>query len=394
MPDIALPFSIAEYQDRLVKTRAAMVRANIDVLVVTDPANMSWLTGYDGWSFYVHQAVIVLPEGEPLWWGRPMDGVGARMTSYLAPESIHSYPDHYVQSATIHPYQLMAVLLRQYGHSSARIGLEMDNYYFTAKCFETLRLELPDAQFSDATALVNWQRAVKSEQELIYMRRAARIVEQMHQRIRDTAEDGLPKSTLIAEIYDASLRGADGFGGDYPSIVPLTPSGTDAAAAHLTWDDRPLRRGEGTFFEIAGCYRRYHCPMSRTIYLGEPPADMLRAGEAVLEGLADGLEVARPGNTCGEVADAFFAVLAKHGIEKNSRTGYAVGISYPPDWGERTMSLRPGDQSILEPNMTFHFMPGLWGDDWGFEVSETIRITEDGPAECLADVGRELIIKP
>src|SRR5690606_8889984 len=163
-------------------------------------------------------------------------------------------------------------------------------------------------------------------------------------------------------IYDAGLRGTDGVGGDYAAIVPLTPSGKEASASHLTWDDRPMRPRDGTFVEIAGRYRRYHAPLSRTRYLGEPPADRLKAQDAVLEGLAAGLAAARPGNSCGEVADAFFAVLRKHGVEKESRTGYAVGVSYPPDWGERTMSLRPGDPAILEENMTFHFMPGIWTD--------------------------------
>ena len=120
---------------------------------------------------------------------------------------------------------------------------------------------------------------------------------------------------------------------------------------------------------------------------------MQKAQDAVLEGLEAGLNAARPGNTCGEVAKAFFDVLRKHGVEKDSRTGYPVGISYPPDWGERTMSLRPNDISVIEENMTFHFMPAIWTEDWGFETSETIRIRREGPAECLADVSRELVVK-
>lgn len=394
MSDITLAFSIEEYAARLAKVRAAMAKAGIEVLIVTDPSNMGWLTGYDGWSFYVHQAVIVPPEGEPLWFGRPQDVNGARLTSYLDPGSMFSYPDNYVQNPDVHPYQVLARVLADKGLAGRRIGVEMDNYYFSAKCLETLRAELPDARIGDATALVNWQRAVKSEQELVYMRRAARLVEVMHQRVRDVSEPGLRKCDLVAEIYDAGLRGTDGFGGDYAAIVPLTPSGKDASAAHLTWDDRPMRHGEGTFFEIAGCYRRYHAPLSRTLYLGEPPAGMLRAQEAVLEGLDAGLNAARPGNSCGQVAEAFFGVLRKYGIEKDSRTGYPVGISYPPDWGERTMSLRQGDTSILAENMTFHFMPAIWTDEWGFETSETIRIRAGQPAECLADVSRELIVKP
>src|ERR1700716_1061331 len=54
-------FPQAEYEDRLAKTRAAMEGRGIDVLLVTDPANLYYLTGYDAWSFYVPQAVIVPP---------------------------------------------------------------------------------------------------------------------------------------------------------------------------------------------------------------------------------------------------------------------------------------------------------------------------------------------
>lgn len=386
-------FSRAEYASRLQKTRAAMQKAGIEVLIATDPSNMGWLTGYDGWSFYVHQAVIVLPDGEPLWFGRPIDTAGARLTTYLREGSLFFYPDTYVQNPKAHPYEILSGVLRDKGKGGARIGVEMDNYYFSAKCLEVLRAELPNAIVSDATALVNWQRAVKSEAELAYMRKAARLVEVMHQRIRDVAEPGLRKCDLVAEIYDAALRGTDGFGGDYAAIVPMTPSGKDAAAAHLTWDDRPLVKGEGTYFEIAGCFKRYHCPMSRTLFLGTPPSAMLKAQDAVMEGLLAGLDAARPGNTCGQIADAFFGVLRKHGVEKDNRAGYPVGISYPPDWGERTMSIRQGDTSVLKENMTFHFMPAIWTDDWGFETSETIRINASGPAECLADVSRELVIK-
>ena len=89
---------------------------------------------------------------------------------------------------------------------------------------------------------------------------------------------------------------------------------------------------------------------------------------------------------------AFFAVLRKRGIEKDNRTGYSIGLSYPPDWGERTMSLRKGDKTPLEENMTFHFMSGLWMDDWGFETTESIVITENG-AECLTAYPRKLFVK-
>jgi ectoine hydrolase len=214
----------------------------------------------------------------------------------------------------------------------------------------------------------------------------------MHNRIFEKIEPGMRKCDLVAEIFDAGIRGADGYGGDYPAIVPLLPSGSDAAAPHLTWDDKPMKNGEGTFFEIAGCYRRYHAPLSRTVFLGKPSQTFLDADKAVQEGMVAGLEKARAGNTCEDIANAFFTVLKKYDIIKSNRAGYPIGISYPPDWGERTMSLRPGDETVLEPGMTFHFMTGLWMDDWGMETTESIVIT-DGEAECLANVPRQLMIK-
>jgi ectoine hydrolase len=387
-----LKFSRGEYADRLAKTRRAMDAKGVDLLIVTDPSNMAWLTGYDGWSFYVHQAVIVPPDGEPVWFGRGQDANGAQRTAYLDHNNIIGYADHSVQSTERHPMDYLSQVLTDRGWGSKKIGVEMDNYYFSAAAFASLTKHLPNARFVDTTALVNWQRAVKSPTELDYMRKAARIVESMHQRIVDKIEVGMRKCDLVAEIYDAGTRGVDGIGGDYPAIVPLLPSGADASAPHLTWDDRPMRSGEGTFFEIAGCYNRYHCPLSRTVFLGKPTQEFLDAEKATLEGMEAGLAAAKPGNACEDIANAFFAVLKKYGIVKDNRTGYPIGISYPPDWGERTMSLRPGDRTELKPGMTFHFMTGLWLETMGLEITESIVITETG-VECLANVPRQLFVK-
>lgn len=387
-------FPRTEYARRIEKTRKAMEARGVELIVVTDPSNMAWLTGYDGWSFYVHQCVLLGDTGDPVWYGRIQDTHGAKRTCFMDDSNIIGYPDYYVQALDCHPMDYLSARIEERDWSAKRIGVEMDNYWFSAAAFASLQQNLPNAKFVDTTGLVNWQRAVKSELELQYMRIAARFVERMHKRIYEKAEPGLRKCDLVAEIYDAGLRHDPviGAGGDYPAIVPLLPSGMDAAAPHLTWDDEPLKSGEGTFFEIAGAYRRYHCPLSRTIFLGKPTQAFLDAEQAVLEGTEAGLEMARAGNRCEDIANAFFSVLKKYGITKDNRTGYPIGLSYPPDWGERTMSLRAGDMTVLEENMTFHFMSGLWMEDWGFEITESIVIGKDGP-ECLANVPRKLFVK-
>ncbi|MFP4570082.1 M24 family metallopeptidase, partial [Rhodosalinus sp.] len=244
-----------------------------------------------------------------------------------------------------------------------------------------------------ATALVNWQRSVKSDEELVFMRRAARISETIVDGLVERTAAGVPKNEVVADAWRDAIMGADGHWGDYPAIVPMLPSGSDAAAPHLTWDGRAFNGGEATFFEIAGCYRRYHVPFCRTIFLGTPPDDMLRAESALVAGLEAGLDAARAGNTAGCVANAMNDALARAGIERKGRCGYSIGLSYPPDWGERTVSLRPEDRTVLMPGMTFHFMPGLWMRDWGLEITESILIREEGPAETLCNRPRKMFTK-
>ena len=387
------PFSTAEYDRRLTLTRAAMAEAGLDALFVTDPSNQAWLTGYDGWSFYVHQGVIVLPEGEPIWWGRHMDMLGGRRTCWMDHANILGYGDHYVQSTVVHPMQDLAGHLKARGLERARIGVEMENYYYSAKAHAVLGAELPEATLVDATALVNWQRLVKSEDEIAFIRKAARISEKVMQTAIDRAAPGVRKNDLVADIMHAGITGIGDDWGDYPAIVPLTPSGLDATAAHLTWNGAPMQAGEATFFELSGCYRRYHAPLCRTVFLGTPSDAVRRAEEAQLEGIAAGLDAARAGNRTCDIANAFMSVLAKHGIDRSGRMGYPIGLSYPPDWGERTASIRSEDTTMLKPGMVFHFMPALWMDDWGLETTETILIREDGAAECLCNMERKLFVK-
>ena len=386
-------FSGAEYMRRLAKTRAAMAKNGLDLLFIEDPSNMAWLTGYEGWSFYVHQGVLIFLDADPIWWGRNQDTNGARRTVWMPDDRISGYDDTYVQSTVRHPMQDLAAIIRDEGYGAGRIGVELDNYYYSAKAHLTLEAELPDATLIDATALVNWQRAVKSDEEIAVMRKAARIAEKVIDGVFERIEPGMRKNELVAEIYRDAVIGVGEDWGDYAAIVPLLPSGADAAAPHLTWDGAPFRIGECTFFELAGCYRRYHTPFCRSVFLGDPPDYLKKAETALVEGLEAGLDAARAGNQARDIARALAAPLERAGIERGARCGYPIGISYPPDWGERTISLREEDETVLEPGMTFHFMPGLWMENWGLEITESILIKEDGPAECFCDRPRKLFVK-
>jgi Xaa-Pro dipeptidase len=386
-------FPESEYRQRIEKTRTRMSERGIDVLLSTNPANMGYLTGYDGWSFYVHQLVVLsLDADEPLWIGRGMDANAAKVTTWLNHGNIFGYPDDYVQSTTKHPMNYVSDLLADKGWDRGTIGVEMDTYYFTAACYRTLAEDLPDAALVDAGPLVNWVRVIKSANELAYMRQAARIIENTMQAGIDMVRPGVRQCDAVAAIYSAMVSGTDEFGGDYSAICPMLPTGIGTSTPHLTWSDAPFQSGEATILELAGVRRRYHCPMARTVHLGKPPQRLVDTAAVVVEGLNNAISAARPGVACEEVEAAWRRTIERHGIVKESRIGYSTGLNYPPDWGESTLSLRPGDRTVLEPDMTLHVIPGVWLDDWGIEISECIHITENG-AEPFCDFPRELFVK-
>lgn len=388
-----LPFDIVEYQTRLKKTKERMEDKGIEVLLVSDPANMNYLTGYDAWSFYVHQMlVIIIDQPQPIWMGRYMDAGGARTKTWLYEENVIPYPDYYVNSSTHHPMDFIAQILTEIGQANRAIGVEMDNYYFSAKAFERLKANLPNATFKDADLLVNHVRLIKSDQEIEYMRRAARIAEQAMAKGTESIRAGVRECDTAAEIYYNMVSGTKEYGGDYPAIVPFLPSGENTGIPHLTWTDRPFQEGETVNIELAGCYKRYHVPLARTVSIGKPPSQIVNLTNIVVEALNDVLESVKPGMTCGEVDGVWKRNIKKYGIEKEARLGYSVGLNYPPDWGEHTASLRSGDLTILQPNMTFHMIPALWFERHGIEISETIRITEKG-CETFTNFPRELIVR-
>jgi len=387
-------FDDAEYLRRLALTKRKMQEQGIDLLLLASPANQFYLTGYDGWSFYTPQMVLVsLAEDRPIWFGRKMDAVGARFTVYMPEECIVEYPDGYVGSSDRHPLQYLAGLIAERGWGRGRIGVEMDDYYYTARWHQILTSLLPDAKFQDAFLLVNHVRMKKSDAEIAYLMEAGTLAAAGMQAAIDKAAVGVRQCDVMGELYKATVGGTPEVGGTFPCKPPNAMVGELCSAPHLSWTDAPLQPGEMFYIEMGGTRHRYHAPLSRCVYLGTPPADVLNLAEVVAEGLQAVLDTVRPGILAEDLEAAWKRVIARHGIEKDSRIGYPVGIGYPPTWGELTCSLRAGDKTVLEENMTFHCIPALWLQKYGLVISESFVVTPQG-ARTFAQFPRRLFSKP
>ena len=268
----------------------------------------------------------------------------------------------------------------------------MDSHYFTAFCYEKIKSGLPNANIKDSERLVNWVRLVKSDKEISYMKSAAIISEKAMKTAMEIINPGVRQCDAVAEIQKTLFMGTPEFGGEYASIATLLPTGKGTSASHLTASQDKFVIGEATIIELSGVYKRYHAPMARTVLLGKPDQKKIDAMKATNEALDAGIEAIKPGNTADDVAQKFWAVLDKYNIKKESRTGYSIGIGYPPDWGEHTLNIYKGDKTLLKPNVCFHMIAVMQFGDWGVEASESVRVTDKG-SELFCNYSRNLHVK-
>ena len=388
-----MSFSKNEYKERLKKVQSSMQKKGIELLISQDTANINYLTGYDAWSFYYAQCVIVhINSDEPICFIRAQDAGGAFIKTYLKKENIVIYDEKYIHTWPSHPYDALVDLLKKNKWDKLNIGVEMDAHYFTAYCYEKLKNGLPNAIIKDSERLVNWVRVIKSNTEIDFMKKAAIISENAMKTAMDAINPGVRQCDAVAEIQKTLFKGTSDYGGEYASIATLLPTGKGTSASHLTASDEKFVSGEATVVELSGTYKRYHAPMARTVNLGKPDQKKIDAMKATNEALEAGINASRPGNTANDVAEKFWAILDKYKIKKDSRTGYSIGIGYPPDWGEHTINISKGDMTILKPNICYHMIAVMQFGDWGVEASESIRITEGGN-ELLCNFSRDLHVK-
>jgi Xaa-Pro dipeptidase len=290
------------------------------------------------------------------------------------------------------PVVRLAAALAEFDLDKKRLGIERNCWFFTALQQETLFARCPQATFIDCSGIVEAGRLLKSDEEIALMRRAARTTEAGMKAGIESISAGLTEGDVAAEIHYAMIKA----GSEWPSIVPFIASGERGAIGHATWTDRVINRGEPVFLEIAGCLKRYHAAMMRTIFVGQPDESLWEAEKLVQEAMEACIAAMKPGVTAASVDAAGRAVIAgsRLGAQQGSRTGYSIGIGLPPDWGEgQILSLQQDETRLLQPNMTFHLIP--WAQipgKGGIGFSETVRVTEDG-CEFITDLERKLYVK-
>ncbi len=381
--DMTFPFE--EYERRLRELRERIAERHMDAVVISDPENIMYLTDYQttGYSFF--QALVVPLEDEPFMITRKLEESNVIHRTWL--DITRPYPD------TGDAIQMLVDALREFGLDKKRIGYERNSYFFPAYHQDCIHTTLTDGKLLDCFGIVEEGRVCKSPMEIALMQNAARATEAGMQAGIDAVQADVTENEIGAAISAAMFRA----GGEPPAVMPYVTSGPRTMIGHATWEGRIVQPNEHVFLEVGGCYRRYHTAMMRTIVLGALSPSMYKAQEIMKMALDAVHKNFQPGMTVSDADNLIRNIITKNDIGARlvTRSGYSIGIAFPPSWDEGyIVSLKQGESAVLKPGMTFHIIPWMWGVDGDKTcgISDTIHITEDG-CESFFTMDRDFVVK-
>lgn len=382
--DMTFPFE--EYERRLTELRERIAERHMDAVVISDPENIMYLTDYQttGYSFF--QALVVPLEDEPFMITRKLEESNVIHRTWV--DITRPYPD------TGDAIQMLVDALREFGLDKKRIGYERNSYFFPAYHQDCIHTTLTEGKLLDCFGIVEEGRVIKSAMEIAVMQNAARATEAGMQAGIDICEAGVTENEIGAAISAAMFKA----GGETPAVMPYVTSGPRTMIGHATWEGRSVLPDEHVFLEVGGCYRRYHTAMMRTIVLGKLSSSMYKAQEIMKMALDAVHNNFQPGMTVSDADNLIRNIITKNDIGARlvTRSGYSIGIAFPPSWDEGyIVSLKQGESAVLKPGMTFHIIPWMWGVDGDKTcgISDTIHITEEG-CESFFTMDRDFIVKP
>ncbi len=382
--DMTFPFE--EYERRLTELRQRMERRLLDAVIITDPENLMYLTDYQttGYSFF--QALVVPLDSEPFMITRAMEESNVWARTWV--EQTRPYTD------TGDAIQMLVESIREFGLTDKCIGYERNSYYFPAYHQDYIHTRFTRGCLLDCFGIVEEGRKRKSQHEIEIMRRAALATEAGMKAGFEAAKAGVTENEIGAAISAGMFR----MGGEFPSVMPYVTSGPRTMIGHATWEGRIVQPGEHIFLEVAGCYRRYHTAMMRTVVLGGLTDSMFKAQEKMKLALEQAKKFIRPGVTVSDVDNLVRNIISDNdlGAVLITRSGYSIGIAFPPSWDEGyILSLKQGDSSIIEEGMTIHIIPWMWGVDGDktVGVSDTIHVTERS-CESFFTLEEDFVVKP
>jgi len=369
---MALHFSKEEFSKRKQNVLKSMKEQNLDALLMFRQESMYWLTGYDTFGYVFFQTLILNKNGNVILLTRAPDLRQAQNTSNI--EDIRIWVD----KDGSNPTDDLKQILNELDLKDTNIGIEYEAYGMTGRNALRLNKSLENyCKAEDQSELITKLRVIKSDEELIYVKKAAELADSALDEAWKYTKAGASEAKILAEMQRVVLEG----GGDYPANEYIIGSGDNALLCRYQSEKRNLSNTDQLSLEWAGTFKHYHSAMFRTIPIGKADSKHFKMHEACVEALTNCANTLVPGKTAGEIFDAHAKTFDDLGFSKArmNACGYSLGSTFSPNWMDWPM-LYTGNPYVISPGNVF-FMHMILMDstsNLAMNLGETYLVTENG----------------
>ena len=377
---IPSPFTRQHFEARLDRARAEMARENIDLLILSAPESVYYLSGYQTRGISGHTYLAVPADGPPVFSTR-----GTDLGNLLLIQDITPIGDYVGFEDHDDPLQVFVDLISRNRISINRVGIEKNAYFLTIQSYEALVSAFEGSVFIDASRIVEELRLIKSPEEIACHREAGHIVVKATRAGIDAVQLGRTDGSVVTAVTGALVEA----GSEWVATWPAVRTGAQSGRSHASWQNIPVEEGQATNIETAGVVQRYHTPLRRAVIYG-PSAEQRRIAETVRLANHAAIGAMGPGATAGSAFEAARRVADECGFVDmlSGRSGYTTGVGISPSWVQRmSINIVPGNESVLEPGMVFHVCTVFQKPNvFGVGESSTVVITESGLENLTADM--------
>ena len=382
---MALHFTTQEFKSRENRVIESMKVKNLDALLLFRQESMYWLTGYDTFGYVFFQCLVLTSMGDKILLTRAPDLRQAQNTSNIKNIKI------WIDQEGINPANKLKSILVDLKLENKNIGVEYEAYGLTGRNALRLNKSLENfARLHDESLLVSQHRLIKSDKEISYVKKAAKLADQALEKAWELSHPGVDESKILAAMQGTIFAG----GGDYPGNEFIIGSGKNALLCRYFSGRRKLNPIDQLTLEFAGVYRHYHAALMRTIPIGKAKNKHNELHAICLEALYACESKLKIGSTIGEVFEQHRLIIdrTKYKSARLNACGYSLGATFAPNWMDWPM-LYEKNPVRIEKNQVFFMHMILMHSETktAMNLGETYIVTDRG-CDRLGKLKLDLII--
>lgn len=357
-----------DYPGRMRRLQAAMGDVGVDVTLLSVGADLPYFTGYEAMPSERLTVLVVPVDGEPV-----------LVVPLLEAPRVESWGFEVLRwSETDDPTATATSLVT--APDRVAVGDHMWSVFLTR--FQKV---WAGTEWVPASEVTGTLRLRKDEAEIVLLRQAARAVDQVMERIpREVRFEGRTEAAIARDLADLTVEE----GHDSPEFT-IVASGPNGASPHHHPGERVVEEGDLVVCDFGGRLDGYYSDSTRTFSVGDSSAEQREVHQIVAAANLAGRQAVRPGVACEQIDQAARAVIERAGYGEYfvHRTGHGIGLEV-----HEHPYMVQGNETLLEPGMTFSVEPGIYlPGQFGVRIEDIVVCTSDG-VESLNESERSLTV--